>query len=189
MAFAGGFGKTQEKCCDGHGHDVPAAPIFPDMRILNVENVSRRLTAAGLLLALAGCGCSDGPALPVAASSGGTSQASGTTIPAGPWRLVSLREKGQAEVLIEQPDTFTAEFAAEGRLSLRADCNRCSAGYTVDGGRLDVGLMACTRAFCVETAPLDTTYTTLVESAQTWSASGDGRLELASDAGVLRFRR
>jgi heat shock protein HslJ len=151
--------------------------------------MSRPLAAAGLMLGLAGCGLSDPTTLPGAANSGGTSQANAVTIPAGTWRLVSLREKGQAEVLIEQPDTFTAEFTAEGRLSLRADCNRCSAGYNAGSRSLSVGLMACTRAFCVETAPLDTTYTILVESAQTWSASGDGHLELASDAGVLRFRR
>jgi hypothetical protein len=45
--------------------------------------------------------------------------------------------------------------------------------------------MACTRAAC-STAPLDTTYAGLVQGATSWSAAAD-RLELRSEAGVLRF--
>ncbi len=157
-------------------------------RVGTGTTVSRLVAIAGLVIGLGGCGVSDG-ALPGAASPDGESKAGVAAIPAGTWRLVSLREAGQADVVIGQPGTFTAEFGADGRLSLGADCNRCSAGYSADGRSLSVGLMACTRAFCVATAPLDTTYTALVESARTWSVSGDGRLELASDAGTLRFQR
>jgi hypothetical protein len=49
--------------------------------------------------------------------------------------------------------------------------------------------MACTRAFCTATAPLDTTFASLVGSAQTWTSPDDQHLELASASGVLRFQR
>ena len=158
------------------------------MKILIAGNLSRLLAIAGLMIGLAGCGLSDGTTLPGAASPGEGAQANAATIPAGTWRLVSMREAGQAEVVIGQPGTFTAD---SGRMTFepRSGLQSVHAGYTADDRSLSVGLMACTRAFCVATAPLDTTYTALVESARTWSASGDGRLELASDAGVLRFRR
>jgi len=158
-------------------------------RVGTGTTLSRLLAIGALMIGLAGCGVSDGTTLPGAASLDGGSKAGVAAIPAGTWRLVSMREAGQAEVVIGQPGTFTAEFGADGRVNLRADCNRCTGGYSADGRSLSVGLMACTRAFCVVTAPLDTTYTTLVGSARTWSVSGDRRLELASDAGVLRFQR
>jgi heat shock protein HslJ len=158
-------------------------------RVGTGTTVSRVLAIAGLVIGLGGCGVSDGTTLPGAASPDGESKLGVAAIPAGTWRLVSMREAGQAEAVIGQPGTFTAEFGVDGRLSLRADCNRCTAGYSADSRSLNVGLMACTRAFCVATTPLDTTYTALVGSARTWSVSGDGRLELASDAGTLRFQR
>ena len=90
---------------------------------------------------------------------------------------------------VADPGSFTAEFGADGRVALKADCNRCSSTYTAGSRNLKVGLMACTRAFCTATAPLDTTFTALVGSAQTWTSSDDQHLELASASGVLRFQR
>jgi heat shock protein HslJ len=148
------------------------------------------MVIAAHMIGLGGCGLSDGAALPGAPSAEGESSKAGMgTIPAGTWRLASMRQAGEAEIVISQPDAFTAEFGSDGRVGLVADCNRCGAGYSAGDRSLSVGLMACTRAYCVATAPQDTTYTALVESARAWSVSGDGRLELASDAGTLRFQR
>lgn len=147
---------------------------------------SNGVAAFGLIVALGGCGLSDPVALPEAPSLGAAHAKA--ALPSGIWRLVSLRESGQAEVLITEPGQFTAEFGADGRVHLRADCNRCAAGYTAGDRSLLVGLMACTRAYCAS-APLDTAYTSLMGSARTWSVSGHARLELSSEAGVLRFDR
>ena len=86
-----------------------------------------------------------------------------------------------------EPERFTAEFGADGRVSLRADCNRCSGGYTATTGALAVGPMACTRAYC-SSAPLDMTFTMLVGEATTWTAAKSS-LELRGDSGVLRLRK
>lgn len=136
---------------------------------------------------LAACGLSDGSLLPLAPSA--DKPATATSLPAGTWRLVSLQESGQAEVPIAAPDQFTAEFTANGLARLRADCNRCVASYTADGPRLSVSPMACTRAYCASTAPLDDKFTSLVARAQAWAAPDARQLELSSDAGVLRFLR
>jgi heat shock protein HslJ len=146
------------------------------------------LSAALCLLGLAACGVSDGTSLPGAPTVGGSKTAVSNAIPGGVWRLVSIREKGNERVTAVDPQAFTAEFGSDGRVNLRADCNRCSATYTAGSRNLEVGLMACTRAFCNATAPDDTTFTALVGSAQTWT-SADGQLELSSTAGVLRFVR
>jgi heat shock protein HslJ len=149
-------------------------------------SVSSSLAAAGLMLALTGCGLAGGVSLPEAP--GTASAASASAVPGGTWRLVSLREAGQPEVAIARPDLFTAEFTAEGRLHLRADCNRCAGSYTAGDRTVSMSPMACTRAYCGGTAPLDDTFTRLAGAAATWSAGND-TLELASEAGILRFRR
>jgi heat shock protein HslJ len=151
--------------------------------------ITMPLAAVSLMLALAGCSLSGGTPVPSAPSAGGSATAAAATIPTGTWRLVSLRETGQAEVAVSHPELFTAELTADGQVNLRADCNRCHGTYTAGDRRLSVGAMACTRAFCVATAPLDTTFAGLVGGAQTWTASDDQHLDLASDAGVLRFQR
>ena len=82
--------------------------------------MSRLVAIAGLVIGLGGCGVSDGTTVPGAPSQGNGSQSTSAAIPAGTWRLVSMREAGQAEVVIGQPGRFTAEFGADGRLSLGA---------------------------------------------------------------------
>ena len=150
---------------------------------------SAALAATTWMLGLAACGVSDGTPLPEAPSLGGSSAAVSLSIPAGTWRLVSLREPGHDEVRVADPGAFTVEFAADGRVQVKADCNRCGGTYTAGSRTLQVGPLACTRAFCTATAPLDTTFAALVGSAQTWTSSDDQHLEVASTSGVLRFQR
>ena len=136
------------------------------------------------------CGVTNGTALPEANITGGSSASVAANIPGGTWRLVSLRETGQDEVRIADPGAFTAVFGDDARVQLKADCNRCVAGYTArSGGSLTVGLMACTRAYCTATAPLDSTFANLVAGAQAWSSPDDGHLDLVASTGVLRFQR
>lgn len=146
------------------------------------------LFAAVCLLGLTACGVSDGTSLPGAPTVGGSSTAVSNSIPGGTWRLLSIREKGNERVTVVDPAAFTAEFGSDGRVNLRADCNRCSASYTAGSRNIEVGLMACTRAFCTATTPDDTTFTALVGSAQTWTEA-DGILELAGGGSALRFQR
>jgi heat shock protein HslJ len=142
------------------------------------------------MLALASCGATNGTTLPEAPIPGGSSASVSANIPGGTWHLVSLRENGQAEVSIADPGTFTAVFGDDGRVQIKADCNRCVAGYTArSNGSLTVGLMACTRAFCTATTPTDTTFANLVAGAQAWSSPDDAHLELVAGTGVLRFQR
>jgi heat shock protein HslJ len=145
------------------------------------------LAVTGLTLGAAGCGVNGTGSLPGAAT-GGTSSAVAAPLPGGTWRLVSLREANGPEVAISRPELFTADFGADGRVHLRADCNRCTGTYGSGALSLSVGPMACTRAYCAATAPLDDTFTRLVGAAVTWSADGQS-LQLASTAGALRFRR
>ena len=151
--------------------------------------MSAALAATTWMLGLAACGVTDGTSLPEAPSLGGSSTAVSVSSPRGPGVSCRCARAVTTRCASPIPGPFTAEFGADGRVQLRADCNRCSGTYTAGSRNLTVGPMACTRAFCTATAPLDTTFAALVGSAQTWTSSDDQHLELASTSGVLRFQR
>jgi heat shock protein HslJ len=155
-----------------------------------MKTVGRLLMSAGVMLGAAACGTSGGnltsstqPPAEVGRSSG----SQGRLGLFGDWQLATLTESGQSSVTVAEPQRFTASFGTDGLVALRADCNRCSGSYSADGAKLTVGPMACTSAYC-STAPLDTTFASLVQESTTWMTANGG-LELSSDAGVLKLRR
>jgi len=149
--------------------------------------IATSLSLATLAVACGGSAANPAGSTPPLAEGGG----SGVSAPGqgliGSWQLVGLTESGQPPVTVAQPERFTVDFGVDGHVSLLADCNRCSGGYTTKGDSLSVGPMACTRAYC-SSAPLDMNFTALLSQATAWTTS-DKTLELRSDAGVLRLRR
>jgi len=106
---------------------------------------------------------------------------------AGAWNLVSVQPAGQAEQAKPSGVTYTLTLA-DGRLSIRADCNSCGGTYTLSGRTVLAGpSLACTRAACA-TMAFESTYTKLLGGESTVSLSG-GTLVLTSPRGVLRFAR
>ena len=104
------------------------------------------------------------------------------------WKLQSFQPSGSASVPVSNPERFTMELRADGRVSVRADCNRCSATYSVSGETLAVGPnAACTRAACAS-APFDQQYVRALAGATMARVSGD-TLECVSPSGILRFAR
>jgi heat shock protein HslJ len=156
--------------------------------------VTLKLAWLPVTLALAACaGDSAGPMgpspLPSASTDGSTSSAglAGAQLQ-GKWRLQRIEKTGAPGVAVQEPDRFVADFTSDSRVQLVADCNRCAAGYTAGASTLSVSPMACTRAYCSTTAPLDTDFAGLVSSASSWSVSGD-QLKLSSSDGSLLLAR
>ena len=102
------------------------------------------------------------------------------------WRLQRLERNGQRAVTVATPDRYTLSFTPEKRLAVRSDCNQCAGGFDLVDGRLSVGPLACTKAFCGEQS-LDADYTAILAEAQSLEKSGD-ELVLRSSRGTLRFR-
>jgi heat shock protein HslJ len=164
-----------------------------DGRMITMKAVAvkfRMLAAAALVMMGAACADSTGASLPA----GPEVDASGSAVSAsasdllGSWRLVSLQEGAGPAEPVPAGTTFTAEFTSDGRLAARVDCNRCAGGFTAGQETLDVGDMACTRAYCTASAPYDTRYEAQLSSARAWTAQG-GTLEIKSDRGVLKLAR
>lgn len=71
------------------------------------------------------------------------------------WQLLSIQsmDDAQGTTRIEHPEAFTLQLGAEGRASLRLDCNRGTASWHAqaaapDSGTFTFGPLAATRALC-----------------------------------------
>jgi heat shock protein HslJ len=133
-------------------------------------------------------GCSDtitGPSPTAAMTSGTTWQ---LMTPGTTWQLQSFERADATSVQVPDPEKFTIELGADGRLSITADCNRCAASSSQVDGALRVNpVIACTRAACAS-APFDTEYVAALADAMV-VPTGSTALELVSKAGVLKFSR
>jgi len=101
------------------------------------------------------------------------------------WKLRSIQQFGTARLEIQNPQRFTALFAEDGRVTVRADCNRCSGQFELTGSALRLGRLACTKAFCGPNSP-DAQFLSALEGGTTVSGRG-GTLTIASQDTVLVF--
>jgi heat shock protein HslJ len=86
----------------------------------------------------------------------------------------------------DDPSRFTVEFKADGSLGVRADCNQCGGSYTLNGGNLTVGPLACTLVACPTTHGQE--FTSLIDGTTSLEVE-DGELEIESSDGRLVLTR
>jgi heat shock protein HslJ len=98
---------------------------------------------------------SDGPVVrPVSASTSNNSGTASITSPASPlagtsWRLVKFEGGDDTVLKPDDPSKYAVEFAADGNLSARVDCNRGRGTWKSAGSnQITLGPMALTRAQC-----------------------------------------
>jgi heat shock protein HslJ len=164
------------------GHRNIASTSLPSF----VMNAFRTLSF-GVIVFLC-VGCSDSPSAPTTPSSAANAASALTADQlAGTWNLVSIQPSGQGTQPTPLGATYTLSFSS-GRLSTRADCNSCSAAFTVVGQTITAGpALACTRAAC-PTMAFENLYTSLLSGDSTITVS-DRTLVLSSDRGLLHFAR
>jgi heat shock protein HslJ len=103
----------------------------------------------------------------------------------GNWDLRSIQVASDVITVSGDPGRYTAEFGADGRLSVRSDCNRCASGYSTSGMALEVGAMACTRAYCGDESH-DDDYVSALAGATAFDRAGS-TLVVRHGGGALRF--
>lgn len=64
------------------------------------------------------------------------------------WQLQRIQYADDGDTLVADPTRYTLRFDGDGRVQVRADCNRGMDGYEVDGSSLRFGAIALTRALC-----------------------------------------
>lgn len=126
-----------------------------------------------VLLALLALGCDE--RTPVSPSS----------LQSQTWRLESIERVGSPAITIPTPGAYTVVFEADGRLSVRADCNSCGGRYSLNGSTLSTSGVACTRVFCGNN--IDTTFASSLGEATSLSLEGSVLL-LRGPGLTLRFR-
>jgi len=104
------------------------------------------------------------------------------------WTWQTSTHDDGAIVAPDAPDRYTVEFLPGGRVSVRADCNRGSGSYTLDGARIALSPIALTKMLCPPGSK-DREFLKDV-GAVTGVAYRDNDLVLTtgSAAGAMRFR-
>ena len=106
------------------------------------------------------------------------------------WTLVAFGAPG-AETPVVPGTTITADFAADGKLSGSAGCNRYNGGYTLTGSKLAISALGSTKMACQQpdgTMLQETAFLGALQSATQLSIQGSTlTLMDASGKPVLRF--
>jgi heat shock protein HslJ len=104
------------------------------------------------------------------------------------WHLVKIQMMDDAVFVPDHPSKYTLELGSDGRASVRADCNRGSGSYRLEGRSLTFGPMATTRAMCPP-GSLSDRYLVQLAYVASW-LERDGRLHLATraDGSILEFQ-
>lgn len=85
------------------------------------------------------------------------------------------------------PQRFSVTFATNGRVGIQADCNRGSAPFEMDEGKVAIKSIALTRAICPDPAQADRFVRDLGRVATFFVANGSLFMEMPVDGGTLRF--
>jgi heat shock protein HslJ len=106
---------------------------------------------------------------------------------AGVWRVELAQLAGQGAVLSPSNATYTITLSGT-TVSARADCNACTASFTLVGDSLNVSPgLSCTKALCT-TQSFETQFTQILSGESTVVVYGE-TIWLVSARGQLRLSR
>ncbi len=84
------------------------------------------------------------------------------------------------------PDRYTLSFQGGGRVVLRADCNRGSGAYEINGNIMRMGPAALTRMACPDNSQ-DNVFASALARVASYTISGNELSLTLIDGGVMRF--
>jgi para-nitrobenzyl esterase len=156
--------------------------------------MSARLLSIAVSLCVVACATADAPpVLPGSVNApppeiAPAADAGDALLTTGIWLWQGMQRGSDATIVPDVPDLYTLEFQPGGRVSVRADCNRGSGSYLLNGRNLSFGPLALTRAMC---APGSRDVEFLRGLAAVKAHDNNGRelvLTFADGAGSMRFR-
>jgi heat shock protein HslJ len=152
-----------------------------------------RLTFIGALLTGCGRGQPESTAQPQAPYRDRAEPAADSTLPSSvldaTWQWVSFTSPVE-QITVDSPERYTIRFGRDGRVAVRADCNRGSTSYSVAAHRrIMLGPIVLTRMMCPPGSQ-DARFVKEFGRARSYFLKdGDLFLELPVDSGTLRFKR
>jgi heat shock protein HslJ len=103
------------------------------------------------------------------------------------WSWQETQMKDGARIVPEAPGSYTLEFRPGGMATIRADCNRGSGSYLLNGGALSFGAIALTRSMCAPGSRDAEFLTELGAVSGQLFRGNDLVLTLKADSGSMRF--
>jgi heat shock protein HslJ len=104
------------------------------------------------------------------------------------WRLLTIAGMDDSMAMADDPNKYTLSFAAEGKVTIMADCNRGRGSWaSASPGQLEFGPIASTRALCPPPS-LSEQYLAQFEWVRSYIMR-DGHLFLATmaDGAIIEF--
>lgn len=103
------------------------------------------------------------------------------------WRWENTETQSE-KIKVDKPENYTLEFLADGKLQVRADCNRGRGIYQAENGKLTFSAIALTRAACPPES-LDRNFLNGLNRVENYKIEGDALLIDLSGGGMMRFSR
>ena len=105
------------------------------------------------------------------------------------WKWQQTRYNNDQQTIPADPSSYTIEFVPDGKLHVRADCNRVGGTYALEGKRLAIELTHSTRAMCPPDS-LDEAFKKDLDAAAIYFfKDGFLYLDLKYDTGTMKFAR
>ena len=103
------------------------------------------------------------------------------------WKWQQTLYNNDTEVVPDNPDRYTVTFDPDGKIYLRADCNRGGGRYSVDGKNIVIEVTHTTRAMCPPDS-LDQAFIKNLNAARIhFLQQGNLYLDLKYDTGTMKF--
>jgi heat shock protein HslJ len=104
----------------------------------------------------------------------------------GAWRLESMELNGADAFVPSDPSRFTVVFNTDGTLGVTADCNQCGGSYTLTGGNMTAGPLACTLIACPTNRGQE--FASIIDGTSSLELDDD-ELEIEGSEGTLVLTR
>jgi heat shock protein HslJ len=124
----------------------------------------------------------------VPANSAPPTMNSATNEVVGPvWQWQRTQRAGEPTAMPDAPERYTLAFQPGGRVNVRADCNRGSGSYEVNGVEMKLGPIALTKMACPPESK-DGVFLRALAQVKTYALDPEGLVLALRDGGTMRFR-
>ena len=113
-----------------------------------------------------------------------SSAANDLAIPTWQWQRATLDGR---DVAASEPDRYTLKFEGGGRVQLRADCNRGSGSYEVNGAAMKLSPVALTKMGCPPGSQ-DTQFVQALSRVTSYAIDGRELVLTLAGGGTMVFR-
>lgn len=105
------------------------------------------------------------------------------------WQWAETRYNNDTRAAPSRPEAYTVQFAANGTVAVRADCNQKGGTYTLREKSLDIAITHSTMAMCPEDSLEGMFVRDLAGVAVWFIRDGELYLDIKHDTGTMRLER